>query len=154
MRNMHSPKVSRILALGEDMKTSDIQYLIKRDVEHDVICEALNMSSNEFKTLLLELSQSTKKSNRGKKPFLTMKGNEYINLCAKYLHDEEIARVKGVSIAVLRQWKTKNKVDISLVLRKANLKQLQYLANHTSLRRLALAEFERREKDVKSKSVV
>jgi RNA polymerase sigma factor (sigma-70 family) len=79
-----SPKVSKLLMKGEDMTTGDIQYLLKREVNYEVIAEAINMTPIEFKVLIEGPVIANTNNQDNEKCFEPLSENDKNELVEKY----------------------------------------------------------------------
>ncbi|NYV64625.1 response regulator transcription factor [Bacillus sp. Gen3] len=107
----HSPNVAEILEKGEDMTKSEIKYLIDKQVDFEVIANALKTDVESFRELWKKWQGSEIKQRKVRTP-VTITIDEYLKLSGSGLMDKEIAEKIGVSRQTITNWKIKHKNEL------------------------------------------
>lgn len=107
----HSPKVAEILEKSDRMKKSEIQYLIDKEVNIEVIAKALNKDPEAFKEEW-KMWKGSKIKQRKDRSTIKMTVDEYLKLSGSGLMDKEIAEKIGVSRQTITNWKIKHKNEL------------------------------------------
>ena len=95
----YSPKTQAILDKGEDITTSEIRYLLEREVDHADIANALAVNKDEFKILLNDFG-----IKRKRRRIADVLEKNYEEM-AKSMKDYKIAEELGIDLPVLKRWK-------------------------------------------------
>lgn len=107
----HSPNVAEILEKGEDMTKSEIKYLIDKQVDFEVIANALKTDVESFRELWKKWQGSEIKQRKVRTP-VTITIDEYLKLSGSGLMDKEIAEKIGVSRQTITNRKIKHKNEL------------------------------------------
>ncbi|MBU5214384.1 hypothetical protein [Heyndrickxia oleronia] len=107
----HSPNVAEILEKGEDMTKSEIKYLIDKQVNFEVIANALKTDVESFRELWKKW-KGRKIKQRKERSTVKMTVDEYLKLSGSGLMDKEIAEKIGVSRQTITNWKIKHKNEL------------------------------------------
>ncbi|MBW3114210.1 hypothetical protein KYJ26_20290 [Bacillus sp. MCCB 382] len=108
---LHNPKVKAVLDKGSYMKKSDIAFLIGKDIERKEIKKALGMSTLTFQEMMVNWGFSKKRGDSEMAKLKDFTTNEYNDLKAVGLNDEQVAEKKGVSTPTLTKWKKDNGIS-------------------------------------------
>jgi BMFP domain-containing protein YqiC len=100
-------KFKHILSKGQDMKKSEIQFLLENGVKKMDIQKALDLSGTKFNRLITDLGLVTKTRKRKVKDMGKLSLEEYQDLKAGGKSDKEIAADKGMNPQYLSQLKKK-----------------------------------------------
>jgi hypothetical protein len=104
---LYNPKIQTVLDKGKSMTKSDIAFLIGKEVRKEHIARALKMRNTDFKELLINWGlQKGAETEMAKLKTFTQE--EYRDLKAQGLNDEEIAEKKNVTSATIYNWKKKS----------------------------------------------
>ncbi|MFE8704115.1 hypothetical protein ACFYKX_26460 [Cytobacillus sp. FJAT-54145] len=96
-------KYKNILAKGQDMTKSEIDFLLENEVQKRSIQKALNMDSKAFYQMMEKWGFSKRRVG----PVAKLTKEEYQDLKAQGITDKEIAKQKGIASAYVSQLKRK-----------------------------------------------
>lgn len=105
--NIHSPKVLRVLAKGEDMTTLDIKYLFSREVEIKQIANHSRLSVKNIREIKRLLEKQVKVKPKIGKPVFDLTMDKYFDYKKDRMTDQAIADLYEISITTLKIWSIK-----------------------------------------------
>lgn len=98
-------KFQHILAKGQDMTKSNIEFLIENDVQMKIIKKSLKMQNNEFFEMMRNFNLSKKRKPKEDMEMAKVTQELYRVLSAQGLNDAQIARELGVKQPTISYYK-------------------------------------------------
>src|SRR6185312_3918434 len=105
----HSPRVAKVLAKGQDITTSELNYLYARKVDIEEIATCTGYSEEEIREARRSIKKpSVRRQQKRKKERFELELEVYQKMRADKFTKKKIAEMHGIDVSVLRVWEIAN----------------------------------------------